>query len=259
MPGVGGVDKVSRRGGGGCPCQAGRHPRHADVRKVGQWAGVHSTRGGPLGKGDGRNTGALCPGEPVAEPVCGDVPQPPAGRTGGAGGFREPRGGEGSCGGVSGLVQQRATALFSGVSDPGRVFGQGVCNCMTLTNSGTEKPGQAQIGKMAHLTLGLKQKMGGINKDKYQALKLEISKLSCSNSMINVLENDETILLRFIEVRNTEKVNQNALKEPPTISPEGRGSGGKVWNAICQEEYDFCVFINESYSAIMRITKLLLG
>jgi len=114
------------------------------------------------------------------------------------------------------------------------------------------------VGLQAPTTLHLKEKVRGINAERYESLVAELMANESHEPIAKKLSGLKSGILRFIEVRNTEKVHQNALKEPPTISPSGISSGGLIWNSFGKEDIGFHPFVEGSYDVILRFLKVIL-
>jgi hypothetical protein len=67
------------------------------------------------------------------------------------------------------------------------------------------------------------------------------------------------LLLEFIELRDVEKAEESTLVEAPTISPEGKATGGILTNARSGKSFEFVGFLDQSYHAVVEFTGLVLG
>lgn len=108
--------------------------------------------------------------------------------------------------------------------------------------------------------LGLKQKVGGLNREKFESL-LKILEhqgrtephLLIVKSKLEILKSD---VLDFIAMRNREKTHGDTIIEFPAVSDWGITGGGKV--ADGEREWVMLEFIENSLSKIQELTNLLL-
>lgn len=117
------------------------------------------------------------------------------------------------------------------------------------------------IGLHSGGALGLNQKIGGLNRQKFESLLTTLKKLGARDnkfleikSELELLKND---IIIFIGFRNKEK-NQDTIVEFPAIDDEyGLVKDGKV--ILNGETFDMIKFIESSYDSIHKLTLILLG
>jgi len=118
------------------------------------------------------------------------------------------------------------------------------------------------IGLHSRTTLGLNQKIGGLNKEKFESLLTTLEKLGARDKKfldikaeLEPLRND---IINFIGFRNKEKVPQDTIVEFPVIDNEyGLVKDGKV--GLNGDTFDMIKFIKKSYDSIYKLTLILLG
>jgi len=118
------------------------------------------------------------------------------------------------------------------------------------------------IGLHSREALGLNQKIGGLNKKKFESLLTTLKKLGArDNKFLEIkaelepLRNDIIIFIRF---RNKEKLLQDTIVDFPAIDDEyGLVKDGKV--SLNGDTFDMIKFIKKSYESICKLTLILLG
>ena len=71
--------------------------------------------------------------------------------------------------------------------------------------------------------------------------------------VFRIVESVEPTLMDLIDVRDEEKLHGGTMRTPPVISPEGESAGGVVGIDRSAKELDFCVFVDESDDATLRL------
>ena len=118
------------------------------------------------------------------------------------------------------------------------------------------------IGLHSRGALGLNQKIGGLNRQRFESLLNTLKKLGArDNKFLEIkaelepLKNDTII---FIDFRNKEKESQDTIIEFPAIDDEhGLVKDGKV--SLNGDTFDMIKFIKNSYNTIYKLTLILLG
>jgi len=118
------------------------------------------------------------------------------------------------------------------------------------------------IGLHSRGALGLNQKVGGLNKNKFESLLTILEKLGTRDKKflaikaeLEPLRNDVII---FIRLRDKEKLLQDTIVEFPTIDDEyGLVKDGKV--SLNGDTFDMIKFIKKSHESIHKLTLILLG
>jgi hypothetical protein len=117
------------------------------------------------------------------------------------------------------------------------------------------------IGLHCRESLDLNQKIGGLNKDKFNSLLIILEKQGAKdNNFLNIKDKLKPLIsniLDFINFRNEEKKPRDTIIEFPAIDSERRiiidgkiNLNGKIFNMM--------KFINDSYDSIYKLTIILL-
>jgi hypothetical protein len=118
------------------------------------------------------------------------------------------------------------------------------------------------IGLHSREALGLNQKIGGLNKGKFESLLTTLERLGARDrkfleikAELEPLRND---IIAFIDFRNKEKLPQDTIVEFPVIDAEnGLVKDGKI--SLNGKTFDMIKFIKKSYESICKLTFILLG
>lgn len=118
------------------------------------------------------------------------------------------------------------------------------------------------IGLHSREALGLNQKIGGLNKKKFESLLTTLERLGARDKKfleikaeLEPLRND---IIIFIGFRDKEKLPQDTIVEFPAIDDEhGLVKDGKV--SLNGETFDIIKFIKKSHESISKLTLILLG
>jgi hypothetical protein len=118
------------------------------------------------------------------------------------------------------------------------------------------------IGLHSRGALGLNQRIGGLNRQKFESLLTTLKKLGARDKKfleikaeLEPLKND---IIIFIDFRNKEKESQDTIVEFPAIDDEyGLVKDGKI--SLKGDTFDMIKFIKNSYDSIYKLTLILLG
>jgi hypothetical protein len=118
------------------------------------------------------------------------------------------------------------------------------------------------IGLHCRKSLGLNQKIGGLNKEKFNSLLDILEKQGAKDNKFLDIRNKLTLLmtniLKFIDFRNKEKKPEDTITEFPVIDSEyGVVKDGKI--SLNGANFNMIEFIKNSYDSIHKLTLILLG
>jgi hypothetical protein len=119
------------------------------------------------------------------------------------------------------------------------------------------------IGGSIGICFGLKQRINGLNRKKFEklenVLQNEKRKRADLQQLIDYIEVCKGGLIEFTDLRNRDKEHNDTLIDPPTVSPLGIPTGGKIVNRSNNKVYIFVEYFHSSFTMIKEFTETILG